>query len=144
MEMKINKTVNVEMDESLGYPIVFIKFDELKNNALAEAIKQKAWESLQQFMGTEQMPDAHKECHVLTHWLDKGYLCYPAYENYLAYRPYNCGPRYIKKINCILEKTDRHAWYEFWGGVRKPDRPDRRLAGWGREGCCGRRGQKGS
>ena len=115
MEMKINKTVNVEMDESLGYPIVFIKFDELKNNALAEAIKQKAWESLQQFMGTEQMPDAHKECHVLTHWLDKGYLCYPAYENYLAYRPYNCGPRYIKKINCILEKTDRHAWYEFWG-----------------------------
>lgn len=115
MEMKINKTVNVEMDESLGYTMVFIKFDGLKNNALAEAIKQKTLESLQQFMGTEQMPDAHKECHVLTHWLDKGYLCYPAYENYLAYRPYNCGPRCIKKINCILEKTDRHAWYEFWG-----------------------------
>ena len=106
MEMKISKTVNVEMDESLGYTMVFIKFDELKKESFMETIKQETLGSLLPFVGREQILDAYNECHVLTHWLDKGYLCYPAYENHLAYRPYNCGPKYIKAIDSILEKVN--------------------------------------
>lgn len=113
MEMKISNTVSVEMDESLGYTMVFIKFDELKKESFMETIKQETLGSLLPFVGREQILDAYNECHVLTHWLDKGYLCYPAYENHLAYRPYNCGPKYIKAIDSILEKVNLRVKNEF-------------------------------
>ena len=113
MEMKIRKTVNVKMDESLGYTMVFIKVDELKKESLMEAIKQETLRSLLPSVGREQIPEAYNECHVLTRWLDKGYLCYPAYKNYLSYRPYNCGPKYIKAIDSILDKVNRRVGNEF-------------------------------
>lgn len=111
MEMKINKTVNVEIDESLGYTMVFIKFDGL-TNGMVKDIKAGFQDAFIDddrrgiFNNARHLKAAVDEYRLLNSWLDRRYLCYPAYSDEAPEYRY-CGPKYNHTLYHIVEEADR-------------------------------------
>lgn len=121
MEMKITKTVTVEFDNSLGYPIAFVKSSMLSNEGAARAVGEGYQSAMLRYIedldagriDLEYLGSVIKE-YVLLRWrLLHGFLYYPAYDSYVGRAPYNCGPKFIGSVDDSLDKYDRKVGSEF-------------------------------
>lgn len=119
--MKITKTVTVEFDNSLGYPIAFVKASLLSNEGAARAVGEGYQSALLRHIedldsgriDLEYLADVIKEYVLLNRRLLNGYLYYPAYDSYVGRAPYNCGPNFIGSVDDSLDKYDRKVGNEF-------------------------------
>lgn len=121
MEMKITKTVTVEFDNSLGYPIAFVKASLLSNEGAARAVGEGYQSAMLRYIedldagriDLEYLENVIKEYVLLCWRLLHGYLYYPAYNSYVGRAPYNCGPKFIGSVGESLDKYDRKVGSEF-------------------------------
>lgn len=121
MEMKITKTVTVEFDNSLGYPIAFVKAGLLSNEGAARAVGEGYQSAMLRYIedldagriDLEYLGSVIKEYVLLCWRLLHGFLYYPAYNRYVGRAPYNCGPKYIGAVDDSLDKYDRKVGSEF-------------------------------
>ena len=114
MEIKIEKTVNIEVDNTLGYPLVFVGVEYCSKEYLQE-LKAKFFDYTLGLLdnkglgpcdvNSERGIMALKECAVIARRLDLGYICYPA-SNLIWIGSLRCGPEYIMPIISTLLDTD--------------------------------------
>lgn len=116
MEIKIEKTVNIEVDNTLGYPLVFVGSEYCSREYLQELklkffnftlglLNKKVGGTVLCNVNSERGTMALKECAVIAKWLDMGYICYPA-SNLIWMDNLRCGPEYITTILSTILDTD--------------------------------------
>ncbi len=110
MKVRIKREVEIEVDNSLGYPMIFIE-SGIKYKSLLDNVKRNLFEfhakglktlrKIRNFPIQEHASLAEKECLLIADWIDKGYLCFPAHCHPSKLASY-CGPRFNFQINSSI------------------------------------------